>query len=237
MHPLLFRTPSQKSKASPSLGPIRFPPSPCLCQSCLPIQQHDTYMFYLRRAAGSQSSQILGTWHGAEPSRYSGGGSRHAIAGAFCPREAVAQLPRGSAFMVKCSKEPASRLAALSRPFLLFANEAALWCPRALLSLERQCRPSQMQSKEGNCLSPCNPGVVPSAPGPLPPSPQEHHYVHRARPQQWCRFLKLQTSAPLRVKTCNNQPLPFSQSVVWGTCFSCAVPCVLPNLFLSLLSP
>ena len=75
-------------------------------------------------------------------------------------------------FLVKCSKKPTFRLAALhTASASVLMNRAAQGCPPALLSPDRPCHLSQMHSKKGNCLSPWDSGdpqTMLSAPWPLP---------------------------------------------------------------------
>ena len=84
---------------------------------------------------------------------------------------------QGSEFVVKRSKKPTPRFAALC--LCSFACDAceqgSMWAPGALLSPERLCHLSQMHSKQENCVSQCDPGdpqtTLPT-PGPPPSFPE-----------------------------------------------------------------
>ena len=135
--------------------------------------------------------------------------------------------------MIKCSKKPASRIAALSScltPMLM--NRAAQWARLALLSLEKPRHLSQMHSKKGNYLSQCNAGdpqTMLSTPSPLPSfstgallHPPDSTLVVPGR------LLKLQTLCSTSYKNLQfTAPLVFPINSFGEVFFPCAMPCAL----------
>ena len=117
-------------------------------------------------------------------------------------------------------------------------SRVAQWCLLALSFPERQCCLSQMHSTKGDFVSQGDPRDTqkPLSASGLCPPPREHLCACQALPWPCHRLLKLQTELRCLVKTCDNQPLLLSPSVVMGTCFSGAKPCVLVSFSLYLLS-
>lgn len=120
----------------------------------------------------------------------------------------------------------------------MLVNVAAQWHLPGLLSLERLWYHSQNHSKEGNCFSPGDP----EDPQTILPAPRSPPFLLTgglpslsvmALAMAWtCKAI---VCTMLLIRISGGQPLSFSQPVVSGKRFSCAVPCAFfHSFFLSL---
>ena len=133
----------------------------------------------------------------------------------------------GLEYMVKCSKKPAFRLAALSNCFCSYANKCgSSVVPTSSLSLESQCHFSQIHSKKGNCLSLCDLRILRPhclLPGLCPPYPLERTSLPaRIHPGNGRTSKKTSAFSSTAFKNLLfTFPLIFPVKVL-GICFTCA---------------
>lgn len=110
----------------------------------------------------------------------------------------------------------------------MLVNGAAQWQPMGAWPLERSCHLSQRHSKQGNCFSPSNSGD----PGILRPCclfstlilHQNTAKPISCQPGDVSDFCNFRLCPLLLIKTCGSPPVSYSQSMVCGKNFSCAIP-------------